>query len=86
MLTVEMTVMPGAEELLDVLPALLVAAPGHVGVGELVDQRDLRPSGEHRVEVHLLEVPAAVGERLARDDLQVADLGGCRWARPWVST
>ena len=32
---------PGVEQLVDVLPALLVARPGHVGVRELVDQRDL---------------------------------------------
>ena len=43
------------EELLDVLPPLLVAGPRDVGVCELVDQRDLRPPGEHRVQVHLLE-------------------------------
>ena len=32
----------GVEQLLDVLPALLVAGARDVGVGELVDQRDLR--------------------------------------------
>ena len=45
MFTVEITSMPGVEQLLDVLPALLVARPGHVGVGELVDERDLRAGG-----------------------------------------
>ncbi len=68
---------PGAEELLDVLPALLVAAPRHVRVGQLVHQRGLRPSGEHRIEVHLLEVLTSVGEGVAWHHLQVADLGGC---------
>ena len=68
----------GGEQLLDVLPALRVARAGHVGVGELVDQRDLGPAGEHGVDVHL-------GERrrrgrsssCARDHLQAVEhLGG----------
>ncbi len=37
---------PGLEQLLDVLPALLVSRAGHVGVREFVDERDLRPPGE----------------------------------------
>ena len=47
--------MPGVEELLDVLPALLVARARDVGVRELVDERDLGRAGEDRVDVHLLE-------------------------------
>ena len=43
------------EQLLDVLPALRVPRAGRVGVGELVDERDLGLAGEHRVEVHLVE-------------------------------
>ena len=39
---------PGLEQLLDVLPALLVARAGDVGVRELVDERDLRPRGRAR--------------------------------------
>ena len=45
----------GGEQLLDVLVALRMAAAGRVGVGELVDQRELRPARQDRVEVHLLE-------------------------------
>jgi len=60
----------GVEQLLDVLPALFVARAGHVGMRELVDQRDLRLAGEHRVGVHLLERGAAVRQLLARDDLE----------------
>ena len=63
----------GVEQFLDVLPALLVAGPGHVGVGHLVDQGDLRVAGQHGVEVHLLEVRPAVDHRLARDDLQAVE-------------
>ena len=45
----------GVEQLLDVLPALLVARAGDVGVGQLVDEDDLRAAGQDGVEVHLLE-------------------------------
>ena len=67
---------PGAEQVLDVLVALGVAAAGGVGVGQLVDQADGRPAGQDRVEVHLAEGDAAVLDRPRRDDLQVADLLG----------
>ena len=67
---------PGLEQLLDVLPALLVPRPGDVRVRELVDEHDLRAPGEHRVDVHLLELAAAVLDQLARDDLEIADLLG----------
>src|SRR6185437_12188114 len=59
---------------LDVLPALLVSRPRDVGVSELVDERDLRTPGDHHVDVHLLELGAAVADQLARDDLEIADL------------
>ena len=51
---------PGLEQFLHVLPALLVARSRDVGVGELVDQRDLGMPGQHRVEVHFLEGHAPV--------------------------
>ena len=38
----------GVEQLLDVLPALLVARAGDVGVRELVDERDLRAAARAR--------------------------------------
>ena len=66
----------GVEQLGDVLPALLVPRSRHVGVRELVDQRDLRLAGEHRVDVHLLEERAPVLKALPRDDLEPVDQGG----------
>ena len=63
----------GVEQLLDVLPALLVTRSGHVGVRELVDQGDLRVTGQHGVEVHLLERGPPVGHQLPRDHLQAVD-------------
>ena len=65
----------GFEQLLDVLPPLLVARARHVGVRELVDERDLGLAGEDRVDVHLLERHVAVGELPAGDDLEVVQLG-----------
>ena len=55
--------------------------PGHVRVGELVDESDLGPAGDDRVDVHLLERRAAVLDACARHDLEAADLlGGLRAA------
>jgi hypothetical protein len=64
------------EQLGDVLPALGVPRAWHVRVRELVDKRDLRLAGEHRVDVHFFpcNLPAPSGivspglEVLASDD------------------
>ena len=64
----------GGQQLLDVLPALEVATAGDVGVGELVDQGDLRATSQHRVDVHLLEGGAAVLDTTSGHDLEVSDL------------
>ncbi len=58
------------KELLDVLPALCVAAAGDVGVRELVDKRNRGPAFEHGVHVHLGERRTAVGDLPTRDDFQ----------------
>jgi hypothetical protein len=42
-------------------------------VRELVDQGDLGPPGQHRVEVHLLELGAAVFDPVPRDHLQAVE-------------
>ena len=63
------------EQFQDVLIALVVPAAGHVGMGELVDDAELRSSLQDRVEVHLLEHDAAIFDVAPGDDLQVADLG-----------
>ena len=57
----------GGEHLVDVLPALLVARLGKVRMGELVDQRELGRAAEDGVDVHLLEVEAAVAGAQVRD-------------------
>ena len=65
----------GVEEVVDVLPALLVTAAGHVGVGELVDERHGGLAGQDGIDVHLLEGGAPVVEAAARHDFEVAELG-----------
>ena len=63
----------GVEELEHVLVALLVAAAGHVGVRELVDDRDLRLAREDGVEVHLLDGDAAILDLAPRHVLEARD-------------
>ena len=59
---------PGRQQLVHVLPALGVPRTRDVGMREFVDERDLRLAREHRVEVHLLERAAAVGDDAAGND------------------
>ena len=63
------------EQLVDVLPPLLVPRPGDVRVGDLVDEHELRLPGEDGIDVHLLELRAAVLDLLPGHDLEVPDLG-----------
>ena len=58
------------EQFLDVEVALGMAAARRIGVGEFVDQRDLRTPRDQRVEVHLLEDLVLVFEPLARQDFE----------------
>ena len=62
--------MPAFKQLLDVEIALGVAAPGRVGVGELIDEHELRPTRQHGIEIHLLEHAALVVDLPARDDFE----------------
>src|SRR4029077_5916477 len=63
----------GFTQLLDVLPTFLVGRARRVGMGELVNQGDLRTSLENGIEVHLLEHGAAVLDALARDQLEAGE-------------
>ncbi|HVV82621.1 MAG TPA: hypothetical protein VHE35_06055 [Kofleriaceae bacterium] len=65
----------GVEQIDDVLPPLEVAAAGRVGVGQLVDEDQRRLAGERRLEVELVELDAAVGERAARQHLEPLEQG-----------
>ena len=58
------------EQLLCVEIALGMAATGGIGVREFVDQRNLRPTRDDRIEVHLLEDLIPVFQSLARNDFE----------------
>ena len=62
----------GAEQLLDVLPALGVAALRRVGVGEFVDDDQLGPSAERRIEIELLDLRALIVHDAARQNFEIA--------------
>ena len=49
------------EHVLDVLVALLVLHPGGVGMGQLVDQRQVRRPADHRIGIHLPQDRVPVG-------------------------
>ena len=58
------------EQLDHVLPALWVAGAGRVGVGQLVDEDELRMPRERAVEVELVELDPAVLDDPARQELE----------------
>ncbi len=60
---------PG-EQFLDVEIALGMAAAGRVGMGEFIDQRDLRMARDQRVEIHLLDDLILVVDPLARENFK----------------
>ena len=66
-MSVVKTSIPLAEQFLHVLPALGMTRAGHVGVGELVDQHQLRMPCDGRVQIELLEPVALVLELLGRE-------------------
>ena len=76
MLTVEMTSIPASRSSSTSCQRFSLPRARDVRVRELVDERDLGPAREDGVEVHLLERRAAVVDRPARHDLEVADLLG----------
>ena len=63
----------GGEQLLDVLPALGVAAAGDVAVGKLVDEQQPRLARQRLVDVELAEDLVDVDRGLARDHLEALD-------------
>ena len=76
--------MPAVENLLDVLPALLVPHRRHVRVGELVDQGERRCTREHGVEIHLLELERPVLGAQPRNDLEALGEGRRLGAVVWL--
>src|ERR1035437_3449251 len=63
------------QQFLHVLPALVVPATGHDGMGQLIHQDDPRTAGEHGRQVHLLERRPAVRHLPRRHHLQALRQG-----------
>ena len=75
----------GGQQLLHILPALLVARAGGVGVGQFVHQGDLRLAGQDRVEIHLRQRHPLVDDLpcgMISSPSSRASVSG----RPWDST
>src|SRR6266508_2364933 len=70
-LTVVMTAMPSART--SSTSSHRQPASRDVGVGELVDQRPLRVVLDQRLDIHLLEGQALVGQDAGRDDLKAVE-------------
>ena len=86
MLSVEMTVMPASRSASTSSQRFSCREPGHVGVGELVDEGDRGPAREDRVDVHLLEGRAAVLDAALRGTTSRPSSCAAVFGRPWVST
>ena len=69
----------GCEDLVDVLVALRVPRSRRVGVGELVDERELWRPPDDRVHVHLLDLERPVADAPPRHDLEpLGERRSCR--------
>ena len=65
------------EQLLDVLPALGMAAVGSVGVGEFVDDDELGLASQRRVEIEFLDRAAVVLDLAPRKDFEPINERAC---------
>ncbi len=65
---------PGVQQFDRVFPAFGMTAAGDVGVGEFVEQEQLRAAGERAIEVEFLDLAPAIGELSARQHREIANL------------
>ena len=61
----------GGDQFLDIEIALRMTAAGRVGVRQFIDQNELRPTLEDRVEIDLGEAMAVVFDLAPRNDFEV---------------
>ena len=66
----------GDQQHLHVLPAFVPFTAGHVGVGQLIDEHQLRMAGHHGGHIHFLQLDLLVTDPLAGDLLQTLRLAG----------
>ena len=62
-----------AQELFDIEIALGMPAAGDIGMGELIDERQVRAARDQGVEIHLLERVILVTDGAARNDLKAVE-------------
>ena len=86
MLTVEMTSMPASSSSSTSCQRFSFREPGHVGVGELVDEHEVGPAAQDGVDVHLVERAAAVLDRAPRGTTSRSPICSAVRGRPCVST
>ena len=60
----------GIQQLLDVLVALGMAAARNIGVGQLVDEDQIRPPLERGIDIELVQDTIDIDHRLAGEDLK----------------
>lgn len=60
----------GIEHLHHILPTLQMPGAGHIGMGQFVDQRQLRTAHQQRIEIELVEHLAAIFDLPARQDFE----------------
>ncbi len=68
--------MPCIEQFQHIFVALAILAAGHIGVRQLVHDHRVRMAGEDRVDVHLFQLDAAIGNHAQRNDFEIANLVG----------
>ncbi len=73
------------EQLVRILPALVVTGAWSIGVGQLVQQEECGTPRKRGVEVELLQPRAAIVDDATRDGLQPS-ISRAVSTRPWVST
>jgi len=63
----------GGQQFVDILPALGMAAAGHIGVGIFVDQQQARPARQRGVKVKFLHDLVVIDDRLTRQNFEAID-------------
>ena len=66
----------GGEDVLNVLVSLGVFAAGDVGVGQLIDDRNLRMTGDDGIDIHFLDDDLVVFDFSPGDDFEAVDQFG----------
>src|SRR5262245_40996945 len=75
---------PGIEQFEHILITLLIAGSWNVCMGKFIDDGNLRPSSEHRVQIHLLHHHPAILKPAPWNDFKSLDEGCSLSATMWL--